>query len=285
MKVLIVGSKGMAGHILYTYFKENTDFQLIDIARGDDGRKPTHQLDVTNFDAFEKVLKLESPDVVVNCIGILNQDAETNPDKAVLINSYLPHFLAKKGTELGYKFIHISTDCVFDGKKGGYTETSEKTGKGFYATTKALGEVDYGNHVTLRTSIIGPELKKNGIGLFHWFMNQEGSIKGFTKAFWSGVTTIVLARAVQKAIEEKLIGLHHVTNEQKIDKFALTNLFKEVFGKNKVSITPYDGYAVDKSLVRANHDFTFTVPTYEEMIVDMKNWMALHKSFYPHYFE
>ena len=158
----------MAGHILYHYLKTNTPYTVIDIARGTAFHTPAYELDVTNFVRLKEVFLAEKPDVIVNCIGILNQDAEQHPDKAVLMNSYFPHFLAQASSEAGSKVIHISTDCVFNGKKGGYTELSEKDGYGFYAQTKALGEVTYNNHVTLRTSIIGPELKDNGIGLFHW---------------------------------------------------------------------------------------------------------------------
>ena len=164
-KIIIIGSSGMAGHMIYNYFKEYTDFNVVDIARSIDLRLPSYQLDVTNFNELEGILKREMPSVVINCIGILNKEAEDYPEKAILLNSYFPHFLAKSGNENGFKVIHISTDCVFNGEKGGYTELSVKDGIGFYAQTKALGEINYGKHLTLRTSIIGPELKDNGIGL------------------------------------------------------------------------------------------------------------------------
>jgi dTDP-4-dehydrorhamnose reductase len=146
-KILVIGSKGMAGHIIYHYLKENTDFNIIDIARDDEFFKPTHKVDVTRFDKLQEILGKERPDVVINCIGILNKDAEDNPDRAILLNSYLPHFLAKQGDKTGFKLIHISTDCVFSGKKGGYTENAEKDGMGFYAQSKALGEVAEMNKV------------------------------------------------------------------------------------------------------------------------------------------
>ena len=280
MKIVIIGSKGMAGHMLYHYLKSNTDFEIIDIARGSDSHLPSHQMDVSDFKALEKVLESENPSVVINCIGVLNQDAETHPEKAILLNSYFPHFLARVGNKLDYKLVHISTDCVFNGKKGGYAEQSEKDGFGFYANTKALGEVNYGQHLTLRTSIIGPELKSNGIGLFHWFMSQKGRIRGYTKAFWSGVTTLELAKGIVEAIKQDIVGLHHFTNGVKINKYDLTKLFKEVFHKEDIQIEAYSGYQVDKSLVKTNFDFTYEVRSYQKMIEEMKNWMDQHPELY-----
>lgn len=279
-KILIIGSKGMAGHMLYHYFNEHTNFEVVDIARNNDFHTPTHQLNVTDFASLHKVLKSEAPDVVINCIGVLNKDAEDHPEKAILLNSYFPHFLASKGTELNFKLIHISTDCVFNGKIGGYTETSEKDGIGFYAQSKALGEVSYGNHLTLRTSIIGPDLNKNGIGLFNWFMKQKGDINGYSKAFWTGVTTLELAKAIQEAIAQDIKGLHHLVNTEVINKFELTTLFKEIFEKNEVNIIPYDGYKVDKSLIRTNFHFDYTVKSYSEMLTEMKTWISEHSTLY-----
>jgi dTDP-4-dehydrorhamnose reductase len=279
-KILIVGSKGMAGHMLYHYIKENTTFDIIDIARGAEFHTPSYQLDVTDFSNLEAMLKKEAPDYVINCIGVLNKNAEEHPDNAVLLNSYFPHFLAAKGTELGFKLIHISTDCVFNGQKGGYTETSVKDGFGFYAQSKALGEVEYGNHLTFRTSIIGPDLNKNGIGLFHWFMNQKGIIKGYSEAYWTGVTTLELAKAVVEAIAQNLTGLHHLVNDQKINKYELTNLFKLIFDKDDVEIEAYNGYKVDKSLVRTNFEFNYTVKPYAAMIDEMRNWIMEHPDLY-----
>lgn len=278
MKILIIGSKGMAGHVIYHYFKSNPRFEVIDIAR----RNSNYVLDVTDFKALYTVLEKEKPDYVINGIGVLNKDAEDHPDNAVLLNSYLPHFLAKHGETLGFRVIHISTDCVFNGKKGGYTETSEKDGLGFYAQSKALGELNYKNNLTLRTSIIGPELNSNGIGLFHWFMQQEGEINGYREAYWTGVTTIELAKAILAAIDQNLTGLHHLVNDEKINKYDLTNLFKNVFKKDTVQIKPYDDYKVDKSLVKTNFEFQYQVPSYQLMLQEMKSWIVEHQDLYTH---
>jgi len=277
-KILLVGSKGMAGHVVYYYLREH-GYNVVDIARDSELFEPTYKLDVTRFDEFKVILVKEAPDVVVNCIGILNKDAEDNPDKAILLNSHLPHFIAKAGAELGFKLIHVSTDCVFNGKKGNYTVDDPKDGIGFYAQSKAIGEVTYGKNLTLRTSIIGPEIK-NGIGLFHWFMGQKGEIKGYTRVFWTGVTTIELAKAIAEAIEKDPKGLYHLVNNEKISKYDLISLFRMVFERDDITIQPFDSYCVDKSLVKNNAFFSYDVPPYKMMIEEMKEWMQNHKSLY-----
>ena len=145
-----------------------------------------------------------------------------------------------------------------------------------------MGEVNYGNHLTLRTSIIGPELKENGIGLFHWFMKQENKIRGYRQAYWTGITTIELSKAILAAISQDLVGLHHLVNGFKINKYELTALFRSVFDR-KIEIEPFDDYKVDKSLVRTDPTFKYTVPSYQTMIDEMKDWMDNHSSLYKNY--
>ena len=267
-KILVLGAAGMAGHVIVEKLKNH---KIDTIARNSNSVEPTFSLDLHDTEKLDHILQ-NNYDYVINAVGILNQYAEENPDEAVFINSYLPHFLAKKGDKYGYKLIHISTDCVFSGNKGNYTETDVKDGLGFYAETKALGEVNYGKHLTIRTSIIGPELKSNGIGLFDWFMKQEGSVNGFTKAIWSGVTTMTLADAIKDIVEgNDISGLVHLTNNVAINKFDLLNIFKEVFEKD-IIINKVDGKSIDKSFINTNEKYKFVVQSYKKMIVDMKGW-------------
>lgn len=284
-KILILGSGGMAGHVLALKLREHPDsFQVTEVAHRANALDPKVLLDVTDHAALKNVLLENKPDIIVNCIGILNQAAEDRPDEAILINSYLPHFLAQFTKGSSARVIHISTDCVFSGSKGGYTETDLKDGKGFYAQTKALGEIINNKDLTIRTSIIGPELNPNGIGLFNWFSKQEGDINGYTRAFWTGVTTIELADAIIESIGFGLTGLYHLVNEEKISKFSLLQLFRQYFDKSKVTgIKPYDNYAVDKSLVNTRADRPLKVPSYDGMVSGMKGWIERHRHLYPQY--
>ena len=282
-KILILGSVGMAGHVVKNHLRDSGKYIIGELARTVSPSKFTYAIDVTDLTSLDQVITEFKPDVIINCIGVLNKDAEDNPDKAVLLNSFLPHHLAKNATASGARLIHISTDCVFSGLKGNYLDTDVKDGIGFYAQSKALGEVNYGAHLTIRTSIIGPEIKSGGIGLLDWFLRNEAKeIKGYTQAYWGGVTTIQLAIAIEHAIEQSLRGLIHLTNGVRISKFDLVNIFKDVFN-NDVLIQADDHYIVDKSLaVSAQTTLLGEVPSYEKMVKDMKFWMQENRELYNH---
>lgn len=282
-KVLVVGCKGMAGHVVKNYLQSTLNYEVWGIARGVESENNLINLDVSNTKELENILSKGDFDVVINCIGLLNKTAEDNPELAVWFNSYFPHLLSSFGRKHNFKLIHISTDCVFSGKEGGYKEDSFKNGIGFYAQSKALGEVVNSKDLTFRTSIIGPELKQNGIGLFHWFMNQTDEISGFTEAYWSGVTTIELAKGINEAIKQDLTGLYQFVNNSKICKYNLVKEFNTVFKGGKTKITPKSDYKVDKSLISTRNDFDYIVPSFNTMIKEMNQWMLNYKDFYRHY--
>ena len=281
-KVLILGSTGMLGHQVYYYFKEEDNFEVINVSYRNQLTPETIILDLNNKFELEELLKQQRPDYVANCVGVLISGANNNPANAIYLNSYLPHLLSGICDEINAKLIHVSTDCVFSGEKGGYLESDEKDGKDIYAKTKALGEVENSKHLTLRTSIIGPELKTNGEGLFHWFMNQESETNGFTKAIWSGVTTTELAKVIAQSIDQDLSGLYHVTNGQPINKYDLLQLFKEATGK-EMEIHSVEGKKVDKSFVDTRKELKLKVATYKIMIKEMVGFMKTHPSLYKNY--
>lgn len=278
-KILVIGIKGMAGHVIFNKFKDEYGFVAYGIARNIEPSENTFNLDVNNTDVLGQIITEHKFDVIVNCIGILNKDAEDNPDKAIWFNSFFPHYLEKITKNTATKVIHISTDCVFSGNKGNYTEEDFKDGVGFYAQSKALGEIVNDKDLTIRTSIIGPELNENGIGLFHWFMSQpdDSQLKGYSQAFWSGITTIELAKVVKWAIEENVVGLKQIAPHHKINKFDLLQLFNEIFRENKLTIIEDDHYKVDKSLLSIVTKYTYNVPEYREMLIEMKEWIKSKK--------
>lgn len=282
-KIIVLGANGMAGHVLTLGLQEDkNNYDIISVARQNSIINPTVLLDISDFNSLESLINITDPDVIINCIGLLNKTAEENPDKAILINSYLPHFLESITKDTHIKIIHISTDCVFSGKEGSYTETSFKNGIGFYAQSKALGEIDNKKDLTFRTSIIGPELNDKGIGLFHWFSKQNVQINGYAHAFWSGVTTVELLNAIKIAIKEDLTGLFHLVYCEKISKYELLNVLNNEFDRELI-INREDKYTVDKSLINTRTDFSFNVKGYKEMIQEMKYWIESHKEIYPHY--
>ena len=277
-RILVLGAAGMAGHIIVDFLSKENNFTIDTIARNKDFVEPTYTIDLRDKEALREILVANKYDIVINASGLLNAQAENFPDDAVLINTFLPLYLSRLGKEIGFKLIHISTDCVFSGRDGQYNENSLKDGEGYYSTTKALGEIDVPEHLTFRTSIIGPELKNDGIGLFSWFAKQSGEISGYKNAIWSGVTTLVLAKAIRKAIDSNLTGLYHLTNNKQISKFDLLQVFKRELAKDDVIIVGEDNKKVDKSIINTRSDFSFVVPDYDEMIHEMVEQIEMKKS-------
>ncbi len=282
MKVLVLGANGMAGHTICLYFKKN-GHEVVAFSR-----KPFNYCkniigDVLDVDFLTQTLLNTEYDAVINCVGILNQFAENNKSLAVYLNSYLPHLIVEILKKKKTKFIQMSTDCVFAGNTGPYYEDSLRDGLTFYDRTKALGEVDDNKNLTFRNSIIGPDINKDGIGLFNWFMSQKDPIKGYTNAIWTGVTTLTLAKAMEKAITDNLCGLYNLVNNESISKFELLNLFNNHFKLGNLIISKDSGFKLDKTLINTRRDFNFKVPTYEIMILEMKEWIGNHIDLYPNY--
>lgn len=283
-KILLLGATGMAGHVAYHYLKETNKYEIVDVVFRNKLTADSIVLDVTDKHATEELIKTVKPDIIVNCIGILIKGSRQHPDNAIYINAYFPHLLERLSSEINAKLIHISTDCVFSGKKGNYTEYDFRDADDVYGRSKALGEVENDRDVTIRTSIIGPELKQNGEGLFHWFMHQEGKVNGFTDAIWGGVTTLELAKAIDKAIDNNFTGLVHLSNGTGINKYDLLNLFKTIWNRNNVDINLFEGHAVDKSL-QSSTKFNMNVPSYSAMLDEMKNWMDKYRDMYQNFYE
>jgi len=282
MKVLVMGASGMAGHVIAKHFVEcgSNVYGLTNIPFN---APNSIVCDVLNSKLLEKTIKGGKFDVIINAIGILNESADKNKNIAVYLNSYLPHFVASLISNTKTKLIHMSTDCVFSGEIGNYKESDFADGATFYDKSKALGEVVDDKNLTFRNSIIGPDVNKCGIGLFNWFMAQSSTINGFTKAIWSGVSTITLAKAMQKAIDKNLTGLYHLTNNNTINKLELLKLFSKHLKGDKITVNKVDGWDVNKSLICTRNDFDFVVPSYEEMVIEIKEWVVRHKELYPHY--
>lgn len=283
MKVLVLGCNGMAGHLISLFFQEK-GYDVVGFAR-----KPSKLLnsfiigDALDFKLIEKIISEGCFDVVINCIGLLNQNAENSKADAVLLNGFFPHFLADITKTTTTRIIHMSTDCVFAGNTGPYYEDSVPDGLSFYDRSKAIGEIRNDKDLTFRNSIIGPDINKSGIGLFNWFMAQQKTMHGFTGAVWTGVTTLTLAQAMEAAVCENLTGLYNLVNNDSITKYELCSLFNQYFKSGTIMIEPDNALQLDKSLKNTRTDFAFEVPTYETQIKNMRDWIIDHSSLYPHY--
>ncbi|MFC4076931.1 dTDP-4-dehydrorhamnose reductase family protein [Salinithrix halophila] len=283
MKILVIGATGMAGHMIRDYLLRETNHEIWSTARVNREKADRYLfLNVQDGQEVTKVLTRVKPDVVVNAVGILNRNADQHPSLAVEVNGKFPKLLSRLGLDLGYRLIHISTDCVFSGKRGNYTETDIRDATGAYAETKKMGEEIDSQHLVIRTSIIGPELKE-GIGLFHWFMQQKGTIRGYRQAWWNGVTTLELAKAVKSVLEQPVKGLVHLCHPEKICKHDLLLLIQQVFGQTQATVEPDDTFHCDKSLVNTRSDFPYVPPNYSSMLEELRNGMKKSSEPYNQY--
>lgn len=283
MKFLILGCNGMVGHMVSLYLMEQ-DYEVDGFARTESKYIQTITGDARDLELLKRIIKEGYYNTIINCIGILNKYAENDHEAAVFLNAYLPQFLAKETENTNTQIIHISTDCVFSGSRGGYKESDFPDGELFYDRSKALGELSNKKDVTLRMSVIGPDIDKEGIGLINWFLQQKDKVKGYKNAFWTGQTSLQLAKVIENAAIQRVHGLYHMVPEDKISKYDMLVLFNKYLRQNKIDIVPEENFRIDKSLIRTNYElFSYKVPGYEEQIKELGEWMLEHKELYPHY--
>lgn len=282
MNYLILGINGMAGHIIAQYLIEQ-GHSVRGFAREHSPVCNTIIGDARKEQDVIYALQSDAYDYVINCIGVLNRFVDANLSDGIYLNSVLPHFVAKQLEGTSTKLIHISTDCVFEGTKGKYTESDVPDATSYYGRSKALGEVIDEKNLTIRTSIVGPELKQNGIGLFHWFMSQQDEVYGYKKVMWSGVTTLQLAKAIVQDGENPQTGLYHLVNNQDISKHDLLVLFNQYCRTKRVEIGVNDTTESDKTLRNTRERQPFEVPSYERMVQEMADWISAHPGLYKQY--
>lgn len=257
MRVLVLGVTGMLGNAMLRVFSSRKNLDVYGSARSGElknyfsdelSKKIITGIDVENQDCLIKAFATVKPDVVLNCVGLVKQLADANdPLQAVPINTLLPHRLASLCQATGARLIHISTDCVFSGSKGNYVETDFPDAYDLYGRSKLLGEVDYPNAITLRTSIIGHELKGSR-SLVNWFLAQQGSVNGYSRAIFSGLPTVELANLIADSVLPRpdLRGLYHVSAAP-VNKYDLLNLLALVYKKD-IEIKMSDTLIIDRSL-------------------------------------
>lgn len=280
MRVLILGATGMLGHKLWQLYSRRFDtwvtVRSAHTAHSRYGLFDTNRLignvDVNDFDSIVRALAISRAEVVINCIGVIKQlSSAHDPVICLTVNSLLPHRLASLCQAAGSRLIHISTDCVFSGRKGMYREHDISDAEDLYGRTKFLGEVSGANCLTLRTSIIGRELQTSS-GLVEWFLSQrEGKVRGYTHAIYSGFTTSALAEILGDVIEKwsHLQGVYHVSSTP-ISKYDLLCLLREAFNI-QVDIEPYPNVQIDRSLdsTQFRSLCNFTPPEWMKMIQAM----------------
>ncbi|HAT9713039.1 TPA: sugar nucleotide-binding protein [Legionella pneumophila subsp. pneumophila] len=286
MRILILGATGMLGSAVLISLQKNENFDVWATLRNTKSNffynqsKLIHNIDVLDQDSLIGVFEKIKPNLVINCIGLIKQLAHAKDPLCVLpINSIFPHRLAKLCSLSNARLIHFSTDCVFSGKKGNYTESDSSDADDLYGKSKFIGEVTDLSHVlTLRTSIIGHEINTN-YALINWFLSQNQTVKGFVKAIYTGLPTFELARVIQNYVipNPNLSGLYHVATKP-INKHDLLNLVAETYGK-KITIIPDDQVKIDRSLnaVRFNKETGYIPPEWPKLIEVMHQSQKLYR--------
>jgi len=290
-KILVLGVTGMLGHTLFKEMSKNDLFDVYGTTRNkrslegyfsqQEMNNVRNNVDADNFDTVIRAIAAIQPDIIINCIGIIKQLPISNdPLTAITVNAQLPHRLSLVAKSASARLIHISTDCVFDGSKGNYSEEDPSTAKDLYGRTKFLGEVGYSHSITIRTSIIGHELKTE-FSLIDWFMGQEKDIKGYTKAIYSGFSTIEMVNIISNYVipNENLSGLYHVSSEP-ISKYDLLNIMKKVYKKD-IDIHSYDDFVLDRSLNSEKFKKVtgYQPPNWENMISDMYDYVMTNSCY------
>ena len=283
MKILVLGASGMLGNAMFRVLSEKKEWEIFGTLRSSDAvrffspelaGRLVAGVDVENHDSLVSTFNRIRPDVVINCIGLIKQLADANdPLLALPVNSLLPHRLARLCDLAGARLVHMSTDCVFSGKKGDYRENDPSDAEDLYGRSKFLGEVDYPHAITLRTSIIGHELQGTR-SLIGWFLSQERQCKGFVKAIYSGLPTVVLAQLVRDVIIPRadLSSLYHIASRP-ISKYDRLRLVAEIYGKS-IEIVPDSSLMIDRSLNadRFREATGYAPPEWPELIKTMHSY-------------
>lgn len=280
-KILVLGSSGMVGHAV-GLFLERKGYDVTGFSRRNTTLKKAIRGDIHDIDRLG--IDWGCYDYIINCLGILNQNAETEKANAAYINSYIPHYIADNIVDLDCRLIHISTDCVFRGDKGCYMKDDFRDAVSFYGRSKALGEIEDDSNITIRTSVIGPDINADGIGLFNWFMKQKSSVTGYKNVMWTGVTTIQLAKVIQNLFDDWHTGIYNVVPKSSISKYDLLEMFNRIIRSDALKLVEDYDHISDKSLSLVGEKGFFSIPTYEEMVWEMKEWIDSNKELYAHYF-
>jgi len=288
MKILILGGSGMLGHCLWINLSK--DHETWVTVRGNGSEIPDIRefprqyirpmVDALNFDQIIRAMASIQPDLVINCIGLIKQQGHLARDPlfSISLNAMLPHRISMTCRTAKIRMIHISTDCVFSGKKGNYLESDQSDAEDLYGRTKFLGEVAYPHCITLRSSIIGRELK-NHLGLIDWFLAQTGTIHGYKRAIYSGFTTDEFSRIIRDYVipNSSLSGVYHISSNP-ISKYDLLQLTKQAYQK-EIEILPDEEFFCDRSMdsTRFRQITGYQPPLWNDMIEEMVRNSSLYE--------
>ncbi len=290
MKILILGSNGLVGNTITKYFFEREDYQTIAILRDYSKLKLFHKKfhqkflvieNILDYVETEKIIKSIKPDILINCLGITNKEILINPiqlEKIITINSLFPHWLQRICSDLGARLIHLSTDCIFSGNKGFYSEQDIPDPPDIYGRSKLLGELNYENTLTIRKSVIGHELASKK-GLLEWFLDQTNFVQGYKNVIFSGITVLELARLIDTYIipRRDIKGILNISGES-ISKFDLLKILAHVYNKS-IEIIPSESMKINRTLngSQFNKLTGYRISSWSSLIKSMYEFNLLNK--------
>ena len=257
-KVLILGSTGMLGHMVHHFLDSTKSYDLFNLSFKNKLNSKTIILDVTNQKKLLNKIKEIDPDIIINCIGVLIRGSKENTKNAIYINAYIPQLLKEICSSINCKLIHISTDCVFSGESGSYSENSVKDAS-------------------------DPEIKKNGEGLMHWLLNQSGKVEGFKNVYWNGITTLELSKIINFSIEKNITGLWNCSSQSLISKYELLRIIVNCYNLTHIDLIENLEIKSNKSLISIR-GISYKIPDYSIMINELKLYMDINKKTYDYKF-
>ena len=275
MKALVIGCNGMLGHMVSLYLHEQGHY-VVGFAHTESPFEiPTFTGDIKEF--YPLLAKADF-DLIVNCAVVWNKN--NNIGDSIYVNSYFPHLLEDLTKDMNTKVIQISTDYVFSGLKGNYTEEDIPDNTTLYGRTKALGELNNDKDLTLRLSVVGPDMNPKGSGLLNFFLTQDEEVNGFIGALWTGVTSLQIAKMIPELI--KYNGIINLVPDHIISKYELLKLFNKYMRNDSIKVNAVDRSTANTTLKQTH---SLDIPDYEVMVKELADWMNNHKEIYPHYFK
>lgn len=264
MKITVFGSKGMAGHMIVAYLRQQ-GHTITALDRS--------HVDIENPQEVRAILRTIDADFVINCIGLLVQPSIDRPDRAILVNSWFPHYLEQYFKNTQTRIIHLSTDCVFDGSQGYYVENDIHTETNAYGRSKSLGEINNNKDVTFRMSIIGP-----GGGLLEWCLTStELQLNGWIDSWWNGITTLQLAKCINQYINNPVVNgiVHLVENKNSINKYELLCKINHVYNLNKTIVAVEGSKPANKILLDTQKLVDWGIPDYDTQLHELRSFDPL----------
>jgi dTDP-4-dehydrorhamnose reductase len=261
----------MLGHLLVDYFLSR-GYEVAGIIEED--------CDINQTDLWIRI-DSEKPDIIINSYRLVIEPCEADPTRAMYINSFIPKYLGWRYQDSPVRIIHLSTDCVFSGKKGDYSVADIPDGRSIYSLTKYSGELHNSKDLTIRTSYLGPNLADKNEELFDWLLAQSGEVNGYTNAFWNGVTTLELAKTIEHAIKKNISGLYHLGSETKLSKYELLSIIKNKYSLDHIKINTVNNDLIDRFLIDNRKELS--ISDYDTMFEELHVYMQANRELYNHY--